>query len=82
MIEDDFYIITPSNACTDIYPRNCANNYTIIWENPIELNPTERWCVALTDANFNFTQTSVNSDFGIIYNRIKKCCSRGKSIGP
>ena len=62
---NDFYIIAPSNACMDIFPQSRANNYTITWENPIELD--EQWCVALTEANFNFTNASVNSDFGIAY---------------
>jgi hypothetical protein len=30
----------------------------------------ERWGVALTEANFNYTQTSVNSDFGIEFDKI------------
>ena len=62
---NEFYIIAPSNACTDIYPENRANNYTIAWENPIELDGN--WLVALTETNVNFTKTSVNSDFGILY---------------
>ena len=51
MTQNDFYIIAPSNACTNIFPQNRANNYTIAWENPIELNPSDEWCVALTEAN-------------------------------
>ena len=78
---DDFYMILPSNGCKDTHPENEANMYTISWEQPILLD--ERWKVALTEANFSYTMTSINTNFGIRYEKFitSRKQYRGRLIG-
>ena len=78
---DDFYMILPSNGCKDTHPDNEANTYTISWEQPILLD--ERWKVALTEANFSYTMTSINTNFGIRYEKFITARKqyRGRLIG-
>ena len=64
--DDEFYMILPSNGCKDTHPENEANKYFISWEQPIELNAAG-WKVALTEANFSYTMSSINTSFGIRY---------------
>ena len=65
--DDDFYMILPSNGCKDIHPDNEANKFITSWEQPISLD--SRWKVALTEANFSYTMTSINTSFGIRYEK-------------
>ena len=69
--DDDFYMILPSNACKDTHPDNEANLFTISWEKPVMLDEASGWKVALTEANFSYTMTSINTSFGIEYNQLK-----------
>ena len=62
--EEDFYMVLPSNGCPDTHPENEANNYVISWEQPIQMNATKRK-VALTEANFSYTMSSMSTMFGI-----------------
>ena len=57
-------MVLPSNGCPDTHPENEANNYVISWEQPIQLNAT-KWKVALTEANFSYTMSSMSTMFGI-----------------
>lgn len=65
---DDFYVVLPSNACPDTHPDNAANKFYVTWENPLIL--AGKWQVALTEATFNYTQSSVNTDYGIDYHEM------------
>ena len=66
--DDEFYMILPSNGCKDTHPENEANKFTTSWEQPIEMN--QGWKVALTEANFSYTMTSINTSFGIRYEKL------------
>ena len=74
---DDFYVILPSNACSDTHPENVANKYIISWENPINL--TGQWKVALTEANFNYINSSVSTEFAIDYDVVHFDVIQGSS---
>ena len=79
--EEDFYMILPSNGCKDTHPDNEANMFTISWEQPITLDGG--WKVALTEANFSYTMTSINTSFGIRYDwwKTSKKRYKGKLVG-
>lgn len=68
--DDDFYMVLPSNGCADTHPENEANKFTISWEQPLSLG-VDKWKVALTEANFSYTMTSINTSFGIKYDKVK-----------
>ena len=65
IMNDDFYVILPSNGCTDVYPENAANKYIISWQNPIDMGGN--WKVALTEANFNYIKTNTSTEYTIEY---------------
>ena len=65
---DDFYVVLPSNACPNTHPDNEANKFYVTWTNPLILEG--KWQVALTEATFNYTQSSVNTDYGIDYHEM------------
>ena len=71
-MNDDLYIVLPSNACTDIHLNNNASNYIVSWENPIEFNSStpQQWKVALMEINFNYIQKSLNANFGFQYKKM------------
>ena len=77
----DFYMILPSNGCKHTHPENEANKFTISWEQPISLD--DKWKVALTEANFSYTMTSINTSFGIRYDwwKTSKKRYRGRLVG-
>ena len=68
---DDFYVVLPSNACPHIHPDNTANKFLVTWENPIDLAGGV-YQVALTEANFNYTHSTVNTDLGIDYVKVER----------
>lgn len=47
--EDSFQVTLPSNACTDIYPLNKANSFTIKFMRPLHCLPPSDWEFALMD---------------------------------
>ena len=65
--EDDFYIILPSNANPDTHPDNTPNKYIVSWENPISIQDSQQWRVALTEMTFNFSPKTVTESSGIEY---------------
>jgi hypothetical protein len=65
--QDEFYIVLPSNACSNIYPSNKASKYTVSWQNPIILDEVKKWKVAMTEISFNHVESSLNTHFGIQY---------------
>ena len=70
--DDDFYVVIPSNSCPDLYPENTANKYLVSWKNDIELKKNTKWKVALVEANFNYTKSTVTTDYGIQYVTVEK----------
>ena len=48
----DFYMVLPSNSCSNTQPENHASNFTVEWDTPYNL--TGRWQVALTEFKCNF----------------------------
>ncbi len=64
---EDFYVVLPSNSCAEIHPDNSASNFTITWENPIELEHMKEWKVALTEMSYIYTHLSVDNTYGITY---------------
>jgi len=65
-MSEGFSIVLPSNACAEKHPDNTANKFIVSWENPIEFHDAD-WKVALTEANFNYTMSSLNTNYGITY---------------
>ena len=48
----EFFIHLPSNACPSIYPLNTASNYSIQLNEPIQLDNSDKWTVALNDISY------------------------------
>lgn len=70
MTHDDFYVIMPSNACTDKYPENTNSKYIVSWETPIELNNAQNWKVALTEASFSYIVKTIDKNVGMSYKMV------------
>ena len=71
MSTDDFYIVLPSNGCSEKHPQNTANHFFNSWENPFNFSDG-KWTVALTEANYYHAQTTINVDFAVEYTKINK----------
>lgn len=70
-MDDDFYIVLPSNSCANTHPDNNASKYTVSWQNPLQFLPsTDHWKVALTELNYLSTKMSVNAAFGVRYTKL------------
>lgn len=70
-MDNDFYIVLPSNSCADTHPDNNASKYTVSWQNPMQFLPsTDHWKVALTELNYLSTKMSVNAAFGVRYTKL------------
>jgi hypothetical protein len=64
---DDFYMILPSNASPDTHPNNKASDFIVAWENPIELDTSSKWKVALTELSYIYQPSTISSAYRIIY---------------
>jgi hypothetical protein len=62
-------MVLPSNASPDIYPHNNASDFTIAWENTIQLNPDDKWSVALTEISYIYRAHTIRPSYGIRYHR-------------
>lgn len=65
-------MVLPSNASPAIYPQNNASDFTVSWENNIELNPDERWAVALTEISYVYKASTIRPNYGIRYQQYKR----------
>jgi len=66
---DDFYMVLPSNASPNFHPENNASDFRVTWENPININPSEQWKVALTEMSYTYTPITVSPNYHIIYKK-------------
>lgn len=76
---DNFYVILPSNSCPQTHPNNHASQYTVSWENPLDLEDT-RWKVALTEIVYYHAQMTTNDDFAVKYEQERRTKFRFKVL--
>jgi len=72
MRTDDFYMILPSNSSPNTYPNNTAGDFIVNWENPVELDPDEKWHVALTELTYVYSPSTISTNYSIKYKRVVK----------
>ena len=70
--DDDFYLVLPSNASPDTQPNNNAADYVIDYANPIKLNPSNNWKVALTELSYIYSPATISSDYCIKYEQYEE----------
>ena len=63
---DDFYMLLPSDSCSNIHTNNSANNFTVSWQNPIDLSNSK---VALTNMTLIQETPYKFSKYGLSYGR-------------
>ena len=64
---DDFYMVLPSNSCGTTHPENTAAKYHVSWKNPIVLKESQKWAVALIEANMEYPKFALMKDHSILY---------------
>jgi hypothetical protein len=64
---NDFYVVLPSNACPEIHPDNDASKFFVTFNQCIDLNPSEKWKVALTEVNYNSVISTLDTNHGVEY---------------
>ena len=69
---DDFYMLLPSNASPSTQPRNTASDYIVDLGNPLNLDPDDKWKVALTELSYIYHPHSISSSYGIHYQWYQK----------
>ena len=67
-MSNEFFVVLPSNSCPLVHPDNSASNFTVSWENPLLLDSSSPWKVALTEMSYNFSPRAPNYDFQLRYN--------------
>ena len=69
--DDEFYVILPSNASPKRHPSNNASDYVVTWENAINLDPNAKWKVAMTEMNYIYSTTTLDSSYQIRYKKLE-----------
>ena len=59
-MNDDFYMILPSNGCEELSPRNSASKFEIKWMDPINL--IGNWKVALVEFNCDYNCDTITQE--------------------
>jgi hypothetical protein len=66
-VDDEFYMVLPSNSSPLTHPQNNAADYVVDWNTAIELDPNENWKVALTEVSYIYHPHTLSSNLGIEY---------------
>ena len=64
---EEFYMVLPSNACAETHPDNTASKYVVSWKNPLILKDSQKWSVALIEANMEYPKYALVKGHGIFY---------------
>jgi hypothetical protein len=66
---DDFYMVLPSNSSPITRPNNMASDYTVTWDQEIELDPKFNWQVAMTEISYNYSNQCIIGNLGLKYRK-------------
>lgn len=66
-MNDDFYIVMPSNSCPTVHPDNHASKFHVTFSEMIQLRDSHKWAVALTEVDYNFIFLTLDRGHGIKY---------------
>jgi hypothetical protein len=62
--EDQFACVVSSDGCKDAYPGNKANNFRILFKDPIDLCGEEDWEVGLLDMHYPYSWLNIGPKAG------------------
>lgn len=69
-IKNDFYVVLKSNASPITQPNNTSTRFINDYQNPIELDTSLRWKVALTEFSYRYDPASLSDNAKVTYEYI------------
>lgn len=79
-MNNQFFIVLPSNSSMDLYPNNKTSSFKVNLSNALMLDST-KWEVALSEIQFQHTWYNIRDGKNIIFKELKHVPHEKKTVG-